>query len=251
MKLEFYGAKIFLSEKADGDMRIGPGVGESNKITADRQQNFVHDHGGVHFDTFCVAGLVHGADVAEENERFMNSTWISVKGCDAMVTNRRGTVLGVGYADCPTVFIVDPKHHAVGIAHCGWKGLAKGILGNTLTTMRLEYGTEPHQAFAYVGPGIEHRCYEVGKEVYEQFKSTFGSESARPDGKWHLDLREVITKQLNMNGLRWIQYNTDCTFCELAPSGHHKYFSGRRHEHDPLQTNMAFITLTETFDLPL
>ena len=60
---------------------------------------------------------------------------------DALITNVPGLVLTTFHADCPPVYIVDPVHRAIGLAHSGWKGTIGEISRCTLERMAEEYGT--------------------------------------------------------------------------------------------------------------
>lgn len=225
MKINFYGATILLSEKSDGNM----------KNNGENILKFLRNSGLPDVAPY-VARLNHGNKVGIV-PTFQRE---SPPECDSLITNKRGIMLGVGFADCPTVFVIDPYHMAYGIAHCGWKGLKAGVIGNMLGAMKLEYNTDASKCFAYVGPGIEQACYEIGPEVAKEFAMvrTF-------DGKHFLNLRETILRDLGMNGIGLTSYTIDCTFCDIAPSGEHKYFSGRRDKLplEELKTNMAFIVI--------
>ncbi len=92
---------------------------------------------------------------------------------DGMVTNIPEVVLAVLTADCFPVLLVDKKNHAVGAFHAGWRGTVQRIAVKGLGIMRHEYGTEPRDVLAVVGPGIQNCCYEVGEEVRSRFESQF------------------------------------------------------------------------------
>ncbi|MDO8588130.1 MAG: peptidoglycan editing factor PgeF [Armatimonadota bacterium] len=91
----------------------------------------------------------------------------AIEGADAMVTNISGVALGLFFADCAPVYIVDPAHRAIGLAHAGWKGSAADVATETLRTMAEEFGTEPRDCQAAIGPAIGRCCYDVGIDVAE------------------------------------------------------------------------------------
>jgi len=62
---------------------------------------------------------------------------------DGLVTGTPGVVLGITTADCTAVMIYDPFHHAVGLAHAGWRGTAEGILEEMLSVMVERFHTSP------------------------------------------------------------------------------------------------------------
>jgi len=84
---------------------------------------------------------------------------------DASVTRQRGTVAVVKAADCMPVLFADVDGTTVAAAHAGWRGLAGGVLEETVRAM----GIPPHKIIAWLGPAIGPRVYEVGKDVREAF----------------------------------------------------------------------------------
>ena len=129
-------------------------------------------------------------------------------GYDAMVTAVPGILLCVWTADCIPLFLYDTAKHAAAIAHCGWKGICKGIVENTLEEMDRRFGSSPENILAAFGPGICADCYEVGSELIGAFSARFSrkelGELFRPkeNGKYLLDLRKAITFALLREGIR-------------------------------------------------
>src|SRR3546814_17340536 len=54
-----------------------------------------------------------------------------------------------------------------GAAHAGWRGLAAGVLEETVGAMH----TEPADLVAWLGPAAGPDAYEIGEEVFEAFVS--------------------------------------------------------------------------------
>ena len=90
-----------------------------------------------------------------------------------------------------------------------------------------DYGTQPQQLVAQIGPGIHLDSFEVGDEVYDAFaQAGFDMESiSKKYDKWHIDLPECNRLQLIAAGLlpQSIQVSPVCTFQQAAD-----YFSARR-----------------------
>lgn len=84
---------------------------------------------------------------------------------DAMVTNCPGVRLAIRTADCIPVLLADHKRRAVAAIHAGWRGTASQIAEAAVATMRQQFGSEPADLHAAIGPGIGACCYEVGAEV--------------------------------------------------------------------------------------
>ena len=82
-------------------------------------------------------------------------------GCDGVITNQRGTALGVYVADCCAVYMVDPKTPAVGIAHSGRKGTELGVVANTIEQMIKRFGSNPAELIVQLSPCIRPPHYET------------------------------------------------------------------------------------------
>lgn len=92
---------------------------------------------------------------------------------DGLVTNVPGVVLTTFFADCVPLFFVDPIHKAIGLSHSGWRGTVGKIGRHTLEVMKEQYGTDPADVIAAIGPSICQDCYEVSEDVAESFQAAF------------------------------------------------------------------------------
>lgn len=113
---------------------------------------------------------------------------------DGMITNVRGLVLATFYADCVPLYFADPVHHAVGLSHSGWRGTVRKIGAVTIKKMTEEYGSDPKDIRAAIGPSICQECYEVSEDVIEEFKESFDRKHweklfyKKDNGKYQLNL---------------------------------------------------------------
>jgi polyphenol oxidase len=135
---------------------------------------------------------------------------------DGLVTNLPNLSLSVRTADCYPILLADGRNRAVGAIHAGWRGTAAHIAEKTLMKMRSEFGTQPGDVFAAIGPGINFCCYEVGGEVARQFGL---------GGRTHLDLVSENRMQMEKAGIlpENIEALGICTFCDAE-----RFFSYRR-----------------------
>jgi YfiH family protein len=96
---------------------------------------------------------------------------------DALATNRKGLLLGVRTADCSPVLVVDPKKRVVAAIHAGWRGTLARIVTKTIGQLQMEFGSNPKDMLAAIGPTIGGCCYEVGTEVAAAFAAKFPNAS--------------------------------------------------------------------------
>jgi YfiH family protein len=172
-------------------------------------------------DTLTVAGAVHGAQVAR-----VDQPTESIQGVDALITDRPGIALFATYADCYPIVLWDPKHHAAGLVHAGWRGTDAHVATAAIAAMGEEFGTQPEDANAGIGPGICGNCYEVGAEVAERFDPAHVKPSK--SGRYLLDLAAANRAQLNAAGIRDV-FNLDlCTKETQALPSHRRDPDGTR-----------------------
>jgi YfiH family protein len=172
-------------------------------------------------DVICAA-QVHGTRVARVGRGKRGAGFAAreaaVAGVDALVTDESGVFLWLSFADCSPVLLFDPVHRAVGIAHAGWRGTVGDVVGNTVRTLTAEFGTDPSELLAGVGPAIGACCYEVGDEVARATGRLPRPEVAlvaTGEGKWHFDLVEANAQLLESAGVRpeGIERAGVCTSC--------------------------------------
>ena len=73
---------------------------------------------------------------------------------DALVTDVPGIPLIVFSADCNVLLLHDPVRRVIGAAHAGWRGTAAGIAAETVRVMAEDYGCDPADLRAAIGPAI-------------------------------------------------------------------------------------------------
>jgi YfiH family protein len=161
---------------------------------------------GLPGERLSVLGAVHGSRVGK-----VDGPSGVVRGCDALVTDRPWLPLLATLADCYPVLLFDPGRPALGLVHAGWRGAAAGIVGEALARLRQEYGSEPAEVVAALGPGICGECYEVGPEVASRFPPEFVQPSL--SSRFLLDLRSALRAQLLAAGVHAgrVHYLALCT----------------------------------------
>lgn len=119
---------------------------------------------------------------------------------DALITNHPGLAVGIRTADCIPILLADPVRRAVAAVHAGWRGTAGGIVPAAIVSLNKEYGSQPANLVAAIGPGIGGCCYEVGPEVAGEFAQLF-PERTDLNRKTKVDLAEANRRQLLSAGL--------------------------------------------------
>jgi len=163
---------------------------------------------------------VHGTTVIDA------ATVTEAVEADASFTTQPGVVCAIMTADCLPVLLVDRGGKVVGAAHAGWRGLAGGVLQNTIAQMRAAGGTE---LLAWLGPAIGPAHFEVGEDVRQAFAdrspsaaAAFKSLDARP-GKYLADLCQLARDTLHSEGVVTVRGGRFCTVAES-----HRFYSYRR-----------------------
>lgn len=130
----------------------------------------------------------------------------ALKG-DALLTRDPGILLAVQTADCIPILLADTRTRSVAAVHSGWRGTLGRIVEKTLGRMRMEFGTQPEDVIAALGPGIGGCCYEVGHEVAKEFAAQFHDAREWFDGPFDA----IATGDNDPNWLPWLT---------MAPPGH-------------------------------
>jgi copper oxidase (laccase) domain-containing protein len=96
-----------------------------------------------------------------------------VSGADALITRQPQIALLTRVADCGPVYFYDPRQKAIGLAHSGRKGTEANIAGATIREMTRQFGSDPTDLVAFLGPCIRPPHYEVdfAREIGRQIKN--------------------------------------------------------------------------------
>ena len=116
---------------------------------------------------------------------------------DGLITNEPGLVLATFYADCVPLYFVDPVHKAIGLSHSGWRGTVGKIGQVTIEAMNREFGSEPEDLYCAIGPSICQDCYEVSRDVAEEFMQAFPEHVS--EILYH---REVLENDMQQAGIQ-------------------------------------------------
>ena len=152
--------------------------------------------------------------------------------CDGLVTNDPGTGLMIYTADCTPLLFHDPVTGAVGAAHAGWKGTVKAIGAKTVAAMAENFGCDPANIRAAIGPNIGFCHFETDADVPEALIAAFGPEVEayirRSGEKYYVNLKEINALILRRAGVKHIDISDSCTVCEHTRFWSHRYTKGQR-----------------------
>ena len=135
---------------------------------------------------------------------------------DILITDRPGYLLMQRFADCVPLLFWHPEARAVGVAHAGWRGTARGVAARTVAALAQRYAADPAGLRAAIGPAIGPCCFEVGDDVVAAFPGANGTVRPGPRGRPHLDLWELNRRGLLDSGVPAdrIEVAGVCTRCQ-------------------------------------
>ena len=162
---------------------------------------------------------VHGNVVARIDEIDPDA----VPQADAAITRTRHTVCTVLTADCLPLFLCDDSGERVAVAHAGWRGMAAGVIENTVQAM----DATPRSLLAWMGPAIGPEAFEVGAEVRDAFVAVDANAAsafrAHREGKFLADLYALARQRLARTGVTRVHGGGFCTLRDRD-----RFFSYRR-----------------------
>jgi len=143
-----------------GSLNVGYGIGD-RPVAVEENRNRIAEHleGSEHVFSDQVHGddiLIYRKDGCGANRKFYSRGAVG----DAMVTDIPGLNLTIQVADCQAVILYDPVGAVVANVHSGWRGSINNIIGKTVAVMTLEFGCEPANLLAGVGPSLGPCCAE-------------------------------------------------------------------------------------------
>ncbi len=164
---------------------------------------------------------LHGSrvvDVQDESE----TTGVD-READASISTEAGSVCAILTADCLPLFLCDVDAGMVAVAHCGWRGLQRGVIAAVVDAINLN----PQNLMAWLGPAIGANDFEVGNDVREAFvdqdESLASAFEPNENQLWQADLYTIAIMQLKSLGVDAIYGGNESTYAEPG-----RFFSYRR-----------------------
>jgi polyphenol oxidase len=241
-----------VSEGMFATMNFGSETSSYADSSANIEENYRRMAASIGFDvTKLVVSLqVHKTNIRVVDEKdygkglFVQRDYDEI---DGLITNKPGITLVTKYADCVPLYLVDPVKKAIGLSHSGWRGTVLKIGKVTVEEMKKNFGSDPADLIAVIGPSICSNCYEISEEVAEEFRNSFSEcekhdiLTSRGNGKYLCNLwsanREVFLEAgLSPNN---IHVSEVCTSCNSDLLFSHRKTQGKR------GNLAAFLTIAE------
>ena len=149
---------------------------------------------------------------------------------DAVITQRKGILIGIQVADCVPVLLFDRRRSVIGAVHAGWRGTVSGIVKKTVTLMGEHFSSSPGDILVALGPSIRWGCYKVGIEVKDAiYKATGeGKYFSQNDEGYYVDLSSANRYQALSMGISeeniWL--SDECTYCNPDEYYSYRYDKG-------------------------
>lgn len=196
------------------------------------------DAAGFDFNTLVATAQDHNTFVRTVTEKEIGIGITKPKdltSVDGLITNIPNVTLVIYFADCTPILLIDPVKKAIGAVHSGWRGTVKEIGAVAVKKMQSEYNTNPNDLICTIGPAISKCCYEVDKNVFDEFdklKHLSPNKFTKNigNGKYMIDLLET-NKQILINcGVqeRNITVSDLCTKCNSELLFSHRATNGKR-----------------------
>ena len=211
-----------------GTLNIGGTVGDDlARVRHNRILSF--EAMGCRPDSIFDVWQVHSADaVCARAPRPVDDSY---RQADIILTDRPEVTLFMRFADCVPIVVHDPRKGIVGVAHAGWMGTLRDVATSTVEAMKKNYGSNPADIVAGIGPSIGPDHYEIGADVILQVMQKFGDDSElvlkSHNGKIHFNLWETNRLLLERAGVRQIEIAGICTACNTRDWYSHRAEKGR------------------------
>lgn len=154
---------------------------------------------------------------------------------DGLITNEPGVALVTQYADCTPLLFCDPVKHVCATSHAGWRGTVSMIGKVTVEKMINEFGCDPSDIIAAIGPCICEKCYEVDTPVLDAFAEsemdiTGVFREGRDENHFMLNLVQANKNILLSAGIKEdnIDISDICTCCNAGELHSHRATGGKR-----------------------
>ena len=217
-----------IAKDLPGELNLGFTSADTRELVQENRYRFAEAVTGNREAELATVRQVHSAVTTVKREGLSGAP----EEADGIMSDRAGVLLAIQTADCIPVLVADPVRKAVAAFHAGWRGTLQGIVERGVARMQAEFGSDPADLIAAIGPGIGPCCYTVGDEVRKEFEgrlpyaAALFPEDAGPGLR--LDLIEANRRQLMTAGLNAgaVSVVGGCTGCQPEFFYSHRTSSG-------------------------
>lgn len=195
------------SELPYASLNLGLHVGDNPEVVLQNRDCLPLDYHP------CWLNQVHGTQVIEYTD-----SPVSLPDADGCYSNKLHQPCVVMTADCLPVLVTDTKGSFVAAIHCGWRGLAGGILEQFFNHL-----PDSESILVWLGPAIGPTAFEVGIDVLNSFPEQSIAFQPSDNGKYLANLYQLTRLRLERLGIYNVYCDEQCTF-----SNHDDFFSFRR-----------------------
>ncbi len=156
---------------------------------------------------------------------------------DACYSTQKNTICTIQTADCLPVLLCDKAGTIVAAIHAGWRGLADGVIEETIKTMNCPTST----LMAWLGPAIGPDAFKAGEDVRNAFilhdpqaKTAF---TRQDDNLWLVDIYELAKQRLANSGVDTCYGGEFCTY-----SDEKRFYSFRRDQTTGRMATLIWLT---------
>lgn len=244
------------SEGQFAALNLGFGRGDDDALVAENYRLFCRA-AGFDSDSLVAGNQDHHVNVRRVGKEQRGiGIWREkdMESVDGLCTDEPGVTLVIYCADCVPLYFVDEAHHAIGLAHAGWRGTVAGMAKVMAERMKEEFGARAEELTVAIGPSICADCFEVDAPVAAEFLQLPRAErfvtgpveapgqGGEPLRKYHVDLWECNRQWLLAAGVppERITVGGVCTMCESNLLFSHRRTCGKR------GSNCAMLALAGT-----
>ncbi len=132
---------------------------------------------------------------------------------DASYSYFKEQVCVVMTADCLPILFTNRQGDWIAACHAGWRGLADGIVQNTVS----QYSNEKTELIAWIGPALMQKHFEVGHDVKDIFvkqdENYLQFFQANQNARFQFDFIGLAKQILNSYGIK-VYGGKHCSYSE-------------------------------------
>ena len=192
------------------------------------RENYCRDL-GINLNSIIVPEIVHSSQIAVVGQADKGKGSVdwrnTIKNADGLISRDYGVNLMITSADCVPILVYDPINKTVAAIHAGWRGIADGIVRQTVENFK-SLGAWSDSLIVGIGPSICQKHFIVKNEVLRIFAGKYPKAVFVRNHDGYVDLKKCVADDFISNGVTAnnIEIAGECTACN------HYYFSSYRLE---------------------